>query len=243
MPNRRQLEFELRRFPYPFRNVVTANTASKTLTQSQTGSVQTNLGATGAVTLTLPQQVQKGQFYDFAVAAAQDLRIEPGAAGALYINGAKQTDNKYAESAYIGDTMRATADGNDDWICSIAPPLEVSGLYDASSVDLRFFTANRPYRIIGAYKTTTVQASDAGAVTAMIRNVSSGTAIASGLTVITATFNLKLTTDTAIVGTLSATDANLDLVAGDSLALDFTGTMTAATGVITVLLSPWKVVT
>lgn len=94
------------------------HTADDTLTVAETGSVHTNLGATGAVVLTLPQNARRGDFFDFTVLAAQELRIEPGEAGAIYINGAKQTDDKYISADDEAESVRLTSLGNGDWAAS-----------------------------------------------------------------------------------------------------------------------------
>lgn len=59
-----------------------------------------------------------------------------------------------------------------------------------------------------------------------------GTALHSG------TFNLKGSSDTNQVLAISATSADLDLAEGQALAIDFTGVLTSATGVLTVFMTP-----
>jgi len=94
---------------------VTHHTANATLLRSNTGTVHTNLGASGAVTLTLPQDAPTGCNFLFGVKAAQQLRIDPGAAGAIYINGAKQTDDKYIWADDEAESVLLVADGHGDW--------------------------------------------------------------------------------------------------------------------------------
>ena len=106
------------RYPSPRRVAMTHLTADRQLSIKQSGSVHTNLGAAGAVTVTLPQNARKGDFFDFVVMAAQELRVAPGAAGAVYINGAKQTDDKYITADDEAESVRLTADGNGDWAAS-----------------------------------------------------------------------------------------------------------------------------
>jgi len=96
--------------------VLEHHTADDTLTAEESGSTHTNLGASGAVKLTLPQVAGKGVRFRFSVMAAQELRITPGAAGAIYINGAKQADNKYIAADDEGECVELTSDGNGDWI-------------------------------------------------------------------------------------------------------------------------------
>lgn len=91
-------------------------TAADTLTVWECGKVCTNLGATGAVALTLPQDAKAGCWFEFCVMAAQQLRVDPGAAGAFYFSGAKQTDDKYIWADDEAESLKVIADGNGDWI-------------------------------------------------------------------------------------------------------------------------------
>jgi len=52
--------------------------------------------------------------------AAQQLQIDPGAAGAIYINGAKQADDAYIWADDEAESVKLVADGNGDWI-AISP--------------------------------------------------------------------------------------------------------------------------
>ncbi len=110
--------------------------------------------------------------------------------------------------------------------------------YVAASVDKTFFVAPRGYRVVGITGRVTVAGTDGSAVTAEVNKVASGTAITSGTTLHTGTYNLKGTANTNQALTLSSTSADLDLAEGEALAVDFTGTLTNATGVITVFLAP-----
>lgn len=93
-----------------------AHTATDTLLSSESGSVHSNVGATGTITLNLPQDAPAGTRFHFLVGVAQALRIDPGAAGGIYINGAKQTDDQYIWADDEGESVTLTADGNGDWI-------------------------------------------------------------------------------------------------------------------------------
>lgn len=119
----------LRRNPSNRRDFVTHQTDDKSLTQTLTGSTFTNLGSASTVTFTLPQDCrgEKGVRFKFVVAAAQALRVDPGAAGAVYLDGAKQTDDKYVELTEIGTTLSVVSDGNGDWLC------EVNGTYQVEA--------------------------------------------------------------------------------------------------------------
>jgi len=90
--------------------------ATFALTALQTGTTFTNLGASGAITATLPQNPPQGTAFNFVCMADQDLQITPGAAGGIYIKGAKQADNKYAAISDIGDFVHLVAEGNGDWV-------------------------------------------------------------------------------------------------------------------------------
>jgi hypothetical protein len=75
-----------------------------------------NLGASGAVIHNLPQSCPAGTKYTAYAAVAQDHGFAPGAAGAIYVEGAKQTDDKDVSVDAIGDALIVTADGNGDWL-------------------------------------------------------------------------------------------------------------------------------
>lgn len=109
--------------------------------------------------------------------------------------------------------------------------------YNASSVDTAFMVAHRAMRVESIIGRVTVAGTDGGAVTAVIRKVPSGTAIASGTALHSSTFNLKGTADTNQTLTISTTASDMLLAAGDALAIDFTGTLTSATGVVTVAMN------
>lgn len=114
----------------------------------------------------------------------------------------------------------------------------VSGEYTASSVDKAIFVAPRACRVVGVTLRVTAAGTDAGAVTLMLEKVPSGTAIGSGTDLLSATLNLKGTANTNQTGSLSTTAGALDIAAGQSIGIDFTGTLTSATGVVTVALCP-----
>ncbi len=90
--------------------------ASFSLTAQQSGTTFTNLGAAAAITVTLPQNPPKGTRFRFVCMADQAMQLDPGAAGGIYIKGAKQADDKYAAISDIGDFIHLVADGNGDWV-------------------------------------------------------------------------------------------------------------------------------
>lgn len=114
----------------------------------------------------------------------------------------------------------------------------VSVEYNASSVDKTFFVAPRAYRVIGITGRVTAAGTDGGTVAAVIEKTPSGTAVGSGTDLHSGTFNLKGTANTNQTLTLSTTAGVIDIAATNALAIDFTGTLTSATGVVTVYLAP-----
>ena len=95
------------------KKTVEAHTDDDTLTNEESGSVHTNLGATSTVTLTLPASAAEGTIFTFAVQAAQELRIDPGTAAVRDDSG--QTAGKYKAADAIGECITLVADSNGDW--------------------------------------------------------------------------------------------------------------------------------
>lgn len=93
---------------------IEAHTADDTLTAAGSGSVHSNLGATGTVTLTLPASAPEGTVFSFAVQAAQELRVDPGTATIRDDSG--QTADKYKAADTIGECLTLVADSNGDWV-------------------------------------------------------------------------------------------------------------------------------
>lgn len=110
--------------------------------------------------------------------------------------------------------------------------------YNASSVDKVSFVATRKYVVHGITGRPTVAGTDGSAVTAVIKKAASATAITSGTALHSSTYNLKGTADTIQALTLSTTASDLEIPAGTCIGIDFTGTLTSATGVVTVCLAP-----
>lgn len=119
-----------------------------------------------------------------------------------------------------------------------AVPLVINFVYgEATPLDCAFFVADRAYVVKSVVCRPLVVGSDGGSVTTILTKAPSGTAAASG-TALTGAADLKGTINTNQTLALSATAAALALAAGDAICLDTTGTMTAARGVITVVLMP-----
>lgn len=115
-------------------------------------------------------------------------------------------------------------------------PINIEWL--AASVDKIAFVATRAYTVKAITARVEVAGTDAGTVTAAVKKAASGTAIASGTALHSGTINLKGTAATNQSLTLSTTDTDLDIAAGDAIGIDFTGVLTAATGAVTITLAP-----
>jgi hypothetical protein len=96
------------------KKTIEAHTADDTLTEVESGSVHTNLGATATITLTLPVSAPAGTTFYFAVQAAQELRIDPGSVTIRDDSG--QTAGKYKSADAIGESLCLVADANGDWV-------------------------------------------------------------------------------------------------------------------------------
>lgn len=96
------------------RRTIEAHTSDDTLTAAESGSVHTNFGASGTVTLTLPTSASEGTQFTFAVQAAQELRVDPGTAAIRDDSG--QTADKYKWADGTGECLSLVADSNGDWV-------------------------------------------------------------------------------------------------------------------------------
>ena len=81
-----------------------AHTAGDTLTAAESGSVHTNTGAGGAITIVLPVATV-GQYFDFHVGAAQELRLDPNGTEtiALPSSGVQGAAGKYLTADAVGE--------------------------------------------------------------------------------------------------------------------------------------------
>lgn len=121
-----------------------------------------------------------------------------------------------------------------------AIPFDLGASYRWNAVNLAlstvFFTADRSLRVATIRVRVDIAGTDVGGVTAVIRKVPSGTAVASGTALHTGSINLKGTANTNQSLTLSSTPTDLELVDGDSLAFHLTGVPAVAQGAVTVVL-------
>lgn len=95
------------------KKVVEAHTADDTLAEAESGSIHSNLGATGIVAFTLPASATAGTEFAFAVQAPYELRVDPGTAAIRDDSG--QTADKYKSANAIGASLTLLADSNGDW--------------------------------------------------------------------------------------------------------------------------------
>jgi hypothetical protein len=86
------------------------------LTAADHGKTFNNLGATGVVVFSLPAAPTVGIRIRFVAAAAQEIRVDPGANDAIFINGAKQADGKYVSFDDEGELLELISNANGDWI-------------------------------------------------------------------------------------------------------------------------------
>ena len=95
-------------------NVIEAHTVDDTLTEAESGSIHTNRGATGVITLTLPAAAAEGTKFTFAVQAAQQFRVDPQTA--TIRDNCGQTADKYKWADAVGECLVLVADSNGDWM-------------------------------------------------------------------------------------------------------------------------------
>lgn len=104
------------------RNVlnVTAHAASFSLTAADIGTVHTNVGASGAITCSLPAATA-GLWYRFSVEVAQELRIDPNGTETISLpsSGVPGAAGKYLTANAIGETV--------ELFCAVAGSWRVRG--------------------------------------------------------------------------------------------------------------------
>jgi len=99
----------------PINGMTIEKATALTLYAHMSGLKIINTGAQGAVVHVLPQSVPAGCEFEALNTVAQDHGFAPGAAGAVYIEGAKQSDDKDITTDAIGDSLKVVSDGNGDW--------------------------------------------------------------------------------------------------------------------------------
>jgi len=103
----------VKRINWLLTTTVEDHTSSDTLTEHETGSIHTNKGASGTVTLTLPTVSKAGIIFTFSVQADQELRIDPAAKTILDDSG--QTADKYKAASIIGECISLVSNESGNW--------------------------------------------------------------------------------------------------------------------------------
>lgn len=106
------------------------------------------------------------------------------------------------------------------------------------AADKQVFTAPMPCRLLKV--TETHVTAGAGSSAAMVEKTPSGTAPASGTDLLSTAFALDSTVDTPVEKVFAdfVGEGEVSLAQGDSLAIDFSGTVTAYEGVFTFVVLP-----
>ena len=95
-----------------------------------------------------------------------------------------------------------------------------------------FFLANRDLLVTGVSMVWSAAGTDAGAVTLDVTHETTTAAPGAGTSILTAAQSVKGTANTVVNPALTATAAQLKLIAGDRLSVKLTGTPTALAGVV-----------
>lgn len=90
-------------------------TAAQTLYREMDGLILITTPAANTTGHVLPSDARMGCKFTCIAGAAYDVGFDPGAAGAIYVEGAKQTDDREVTVDAIGDGFSVVADGSDDW--------------------------------------------------------------------------------------------------------------------------------
>jgi len=96
------------------RPIIEVHTENDKLEHKESGSIHTNLGATGAVTIFMPTFELAGTRYTISVQAAQQLNIDPVAGAIIGDSGVSSSKYKYCST--VGAFMTVVSDGNGNWI-------------------------------------------------------------------------------------------------------------------------------
>jgi len=100
--------------PHVDRPIIEAHTENDQLNHAESGSIHTNLGATGTVTIFMPTFELAGTRYTVSVQTAQQLNIDPVAGVIVDESGVRSSKYKYCSS--VGAFMTVVSDGNGNWI-------------------------------------------------------------------------------------------------------------------------------
>lgn len=92
--------------------------AGATLLASENGTIHTNKGAGGTITLVLPAAVV-GMKFDFCVQAAYELRIDPNGTETIGLpsTGVQGAAGKYLTADAVGEWVRLVCVETGKWFC------------------------------------------------------------------------------------------------------------------------------
>jgi hypothetical protein len=126
-------------------------------------------------------------------------------------------------------------------------PVRVPVTYGANAAILDgfvFTAADADYELVCVSEVHDVAGTNGSAVTLDVVKCASGTTVASGTSLLTSTFDLKSTADIPVTKTVSnggiaQAESSRQILQGESVAFNFTGTLTDLAGVaVTVTLNP-----
>lgn len=172
---------------------------------------------------------------DVTVATGKDiLMVEAGTgtfytgAGAVHLNGETTVASNKGLAVTTADKL--TVGG-----VIVPQELVIMAPYKAAEVDHTIFIASRTYTVVAVKHMSEIADTAVGAATVGVMKCTAVEAASAGKLVTTATCDLKTVTQVVTSMTPTATAADLILVSGERLALDFTGN-TDGTGIIMVTL-------
>jgi hypothetical protein len=156
----------------------------------------------------------------------------------LYIQPtAAPTTTAVAGDIYVDSNGSIQVHNGTNFVAGGGGNVPISRSVEAASVDAYVFVADRAYRVVSVAEIHAVAGSDGGAVTLFVNKCTGTQAPSAGSPVTALSFNLKSTAATAVSQNGAGSAASL--AAGDKLAFDFTGTLTAlAGGCVTIILRP-----
>jgi hypothetical protein len=96
------------------RPIIEVHTENDQLEVKESGSIHTNLGATGPVTIFMPTFNLAGTRYTISVQTAQQLNIDP--VTGVIIDDSGVTSSKYKYCSTVGAFMTVVSDGNGNWM-------------------------------------------------------------------------------------------------------------------------------
>lgn len=96
--------------------VFNVGTSVNPVASQGTGTLSTNIGATGVLYWTLPQFPAAGNYYTFVRIDDFPLRIVPGAGGGFIMATGQIPDGNYIELGNVGASVQLVSNSNWDWM-------------------------------------------------------------------------------------------------------------------------------